>query len=423
MFELTLWLLSGGLAAVVQAQEGPSVPSRRQVPPRGRPAGFLHGPPTQAKDLDPSVLQAIREFPPYAAGQIQTVKAIDPEASTWKDYLAYTPFLTEMVAMWYVLQDPEVPNKVKLEVAAALIYAVNPGDADWLPMLGWADDAAFLTYAFWDVYDYITPTHVEQAKAWLVAHGVDPKPMFALHKEFVDRSVHPDVEDAAEVPPTDIQLPEKMGAMSSSLDLAAIESMATNVAYLAAESRENAGHMYREMEDLGRMVGYSSFPGPRSSDLRRIATVAASVRDLAGQLKRGGEGTLSKILGAGRYRMTLGMSELAQLAGAEAFGRTSFGSSDWALDAASEFSKQAPRYWGSLLADHGVSSPLIAAPQGFSRNAGLPTAWAVVVTGASATVMDGLDTLLRDTVPASVTVRAVRIRHPGDWVFFFTLTE
>lgn len=132
------------------------------------------------------IVSAIDMYPSYVETQIEDAKEeVGPKAaSTWKGLLGRLPFLTEMTAMWWVLQDPDIPNIVKLEPAAAIIYAISPYDIDWLPVVGWADDAAFLSHAFWQVYDYIEPHHIADADRWLRAFGIEPKPLFALHKEF-----------------------------------------------------------------------------------------------------------------------------------------------------------------------------------------------------------------------------------------------
>ncbi len=164
-------------------------------PPRPRGGGSRPSGPTPTPGVsddgvvdeegEAKIVEAMREYPEYTVAKIDDVKDEDPKAaSSWKRMLRYMPFLTETTAMWFVLQDPDVPNLVKLNVAGAILYAISPYDADWFPVLGWSDDAAFLAEAFWTTYYYITPKHIEQAKAWLESHGVDPKPMFALGKQF-----------------------------------------------------------------------------------------------------------------------------------------------------------------------------------------------------------------------------------------------
>lgn len=416
MFELTLWLLSCGWAVAAQDPSLTS-PRDRRTPtsPGGAPG---RPPPASAADLDPKVLDAIRDFPPYAVHQIEDAKAATETStsiSSWKDLVAYTPFLTEMVAMWYTLQDPEVPNKVKLEVAAALLYAISPYDADWFPIAGWTDDAAFLAYAFWDVYEYISPAHIEQAKAWLLAHGVDPKPIFALHKEFVDRDLHPTVEDAVEVHPG-----EKMGAAPGPIDLEEVKRLSGEIVGLIDSAQQGRmtvdplPKLYPRMQALGRMVGYADFSGRRSASLERIRSAAASVGDAAYQA--GVQGSFSKAVGLKQYLVTNLMSQLALMAGGVTFG--AYGAEDSpALDVAKKFSAEATRVFSD--SDEHVFGPFAATSIGWSRPELSPTACVVVVTDVSPGIADGLKAAVRSVAYASVVVRAARTQQPGQWVFTF----
>lgn len=415
MFELTLWLLSCGWAVAAQ-DPSPTSPRDRRTPtsPGGAPG---RPPPASASDLDQKVLEAIREFPPYAVHQIEDAKAATaaPSISSWKDLIAYTPFLTEMVAMWYTLQDPEVPNKVKLEVAAALLYAISPYDADWFPVAGWTDDAAFLAYAFWDVYEYISPAHIEQAKAWLLAHGVDPKPIFALHKEFVDRDIHPAIEDAVEVHPG-----EKMGALPGPINPGQVKILAAEIVNLVDSARRGQTtvdplpKLYQRMQVLGRMVGYTDFPGRHSTSLDRIRSVASSAYEAASDVET--QGSFSKVVGLKQYLLTNLMSQLAMLAGAVAFG--AYGAEDSpALDVAKKFSAEAMHVFSD--SDEHVFGPFSAISIGWSRPELSPTAYVVVVTDVNSSIVDGLKAAVRSVAYASVVVRAARTQKPGQWVFTF----
>lgn len=178
MFELLSFLLFTGWSAVREA-EG----TRR---PPGSPPGPGDG--ISDGDAEAAVLQAQQEFLPYTENRIDEVRHVDPDAtSSWKRMAGYTPYLTETVAMYYMLWDPSVPNGVKLSIAAALLYLVSPIDLipdEAVPLAGWADDAAFLAGAVYNAYDYVTKAHVKQARDWLVDHGVEPTPVFALGKQF-----------------------------------------------------------------------------------------------------------------------------------------------------------------------------------------------------------------------------------------------
>lgn len=75
------------------------------------------------------------------------------------------PFAEEAVAAWFAVQDPATPRRVKAVLLAALAYFVVPADAlpDFLPALGFVDDASVF-WAVWQMLDkYITEEH--RAKA------------------------------------------------------------------------------------------------------------------------------------------------------------------------------------------------------------------------------------------------------------------
>lgn len=136
---------------------------------------------------DAKILQAQEEFLPYAEVQIDRVRKDAPlDLTDWRSLAGRLPYLTEAVAMYFTMEDPEVPNTAKISIAAALVYTISPLDIvpDEIPFLGQADDAAVLASAIYHVYGYVTQEHIEQAKEWLRSHGVEPKPLFALGKQF-----------------------------------------------------------------------------------------------------------------------------------------------------------------------------------------------------------------------------------------------
>jgi uncharacterized membrane protein YkvA (DUF1232 family) len=79
------------------------------------------------------------------------------------------PFAEDLVAAYYCTLDPATPRGVKLILLAALAYFVLPLDfvADFLPLAGFADDAAFLAAALTQVAGSITDRHREQARQTL----------------------------------------------------------------------------------------------------------------------------------------------------------------------------------------------------------------------------------------------------------------
>ena len=80
---------------------------------------------------------------------------------------AHVPFAGEALALWYCARDEETPTSAKAMMLAALAYFVLPTDAvpDWIPVLGYTDDAAVLMTAFTLVGKHLKPRHREAAKA------------------------------------------------------------------------------------------------------------------------------------------------------------------------------------------------------------------------------------------------------------------
>lgn len=75
------------------------------------------------------------------------------------------PFLEEAVAAWFCARDPNTPSHIKAAVLAALAYLVLPTDAlpDFLPALGFMDDASMF-WAVWSMLGkYVTDEHRRKA--------------------------------------------------------------------------------------------------------------------------------------------------------------------------------------------------------------------------------------------------------------------
>ncbi|KAB0266551.1 YkvA family protein [Microvirga brassicacearum] len=79
------------------------------------------------------------------------------------------PFAEDLVAAYYCAMDPTTPNRVRLILMGAIAYFILPADAvaDFLPLLGFADDAAVLAAAVTQVAGSITPAHRARARATL----------------------------------------------------------------------------------------------------------------------------------------------------------------------------------------------------------------------------------------------------------------
>ncbi len=78
-----------------------------------------------------------------------------------------------VLIMVILISDSKIPIKVRLVFMAALGYLILPTDlvADLLPVVGFTDDIAFLSYAISNAREYITPEVTSKAKdklgSWL----------------------------------------------------------------------------------------------------------------------------------------------------------------------------------------------------------------------------------------------------------------
>ncbi|HXM00417.1 MAG TPA: YkvA family protein [Rhizomicrobium sp.] len=79
------------------------------------------------------------------------------------------PFSEDLAAAWFCVADPTTPGRVRGVLLAALAYFVMPFDAipDFLPVIGFTDDAAVLALAIGLVSRSIKPRHYRAARARL----------------------------------------------------------------------------------------------------------------------------------------------------------------------------------------------------------------------------------------------------------------
>ncbi|HWA61709.1 MAG TPA: YkvA family protein [Caulobacteraceae bacterium] len=86
-----------------------------------------------------------------------------------KRFAGRVPFAPDALAVWYAARDPETPRAAKAMVLAALAYFVLPTDAipDFLPAIGFTDDAAVIAAVMAIVGRYVLPRHREAARAAL----------------------------------------------------------------------------------------------------------------------------------------------------------------------------------------------------------------------------------------------------------------
>ena len=76
------------------------------------------------------------------------------------------PFAEDLLAAYYCASDRNTPHQVRIILLGALAYFVMPIDVvpDFLPLFGFADDAALLAAAIKTVADAIQPEHRDAAK-------------------------------------------------------------------------------------------------------------------------------------------------------------------------------------------------------------------------------------------------------------------
>ena len=83
---------------------------------------------------------------------------------------ANIPFLEDALTAHYCAFDRLTPLYVKAVLVGAIVYFVVPDDLipDYIPVIGYADDAAVLAAAFKLVSSHIKPEHRHAAQRMLV---------------------------------------------------------------------------------------------------------------------------------------------------------------------------------------------------------------------------------------------------------------
>jgi uncharacterized membrane protein YkvA (DUF1232 family) len=91
-----------------------------------------------------------------------------------KGVAAKLPFTEDLLAAYYCAFDRETPRHVQMTLVGALAYFILPLDVlpDFMPLLGFTDDAAVLATALRLVASHIRPDHRAAARAAL-QHGLD----------------------------------------------------------------------------------------------------------------------------------------------------------------------------------------------------------------------------------------------------------
>lgn len=108
-----------------------------------------------------------------------SIKAADETSSRTKFWpklrknLARIPFAQDICAVWFCATDEDTPVSVKATLWAALAYFILPIDAvaDFLPIVGFTDDAAVLALVLNRLGSAIRPAHRDKAAA-ILTQGV-----------------------------------------------------------------------------------------------------------------------------------------------------------------------------------------------------------------------------------------------------------
>ena len=76
-----------------------------------------------------------------------------------------------VLMLYFLIADKTIPIKVRLAFVAALGYFILPADliTDFLPVIGYTDDMALLTFVIGNATNYITPEIKEKAKTMRAA--------------------------------------------------------------------------------------------------------------------------------------------------------------------------------------------------------------------------------------------------------------
>ena len=93
-----------------------------------------------------------------------------------KSVVAKIPFAETAIAAFYCAIDPATPARVRYTLMGALAYFVLPIDVipDFLPIIGFTDDAAVLALAIKIVGSHITQEHRQLARDALAEQIAKP---------------------------------------------------------------------------------------------------------------------------------------------------------------------------------------------------------------------------------------------------------
>ena len=96
------------------------------------------------------------------------------EHGFWRKFKAAArqiPFAEDALAAYFCAFDPATPTRVRAVLFAALAYFIVPTDVipDFVPLLGFTDDAAALAMALQLVASHMRPEHRKAARNALAA--------------------------------------------------------------------------------------------------------------------------------------------------------------------------------------------------------------------------------------------------------------
>jgi uncharacterized membrane protein YkvA (DUF1232 family) len=119
--------------------------------------------------IDQSSELSVADFPPAQklAGDRDRVRA-----DFWRKFkrvASHLPFAEQLLAAYYCAFDRATPLHVQVSLLGALAYFILPFDfmPDFLPVLGFTDDAAVLATAIRMIAGQIKPEHRDKARATL----------------------------------------------------------------------------------------------------------------------------------------------------------------------------------------------------------------------------------------------------------------
>jgi uncharacterized membrane protein YkvA (DUF1232 family) len=118
---------------------------------------------------------------PFTAAEMDAIRKLQRDEDSFRQrffamlarHAARLPFAEDIVAAWFCTRDPQTSPRVRYILMAALGYFVLPIDAipDFLPLIGFTDDAAVIAAALATVAGAITPSHRMKAQDFLQKSG------------------------------------------------------------------------------------------------------------------------------------------------------------------------------------------------------------------------------------------------------------